>query len=138
MGGIQQQAPDAVEQFPFDNVKQYEDYIARLHQIPRALGQAEDTLRAGVKDGLMPVRFLLEKIPAQCDGIIAADPFMLPTKKYPDSISAEDQQRLTKLITDAVNNTVGGKAGAGNLISGNDGSGVRITASGRIRPPRRH
>ena len=34
-------------------------------------------------DKLMPVRFLLEKIPAQCDGVIAADPFLLPTKKFP-------------------------------------------------------
>ena len=54
----------------------------------------------------MPVRFLLEKMPAQCDGIIAANPFLLPTKKFPDGISAEDQQRLTKAITDAVNNEV--------------------------------
>src|ERR1700761_579855 len=106
MEGPQTRFADMPLAVPLDSVKHYEDYIARLHQIPRALGQAEDTLRAGVKDGLMPVRFLLEKIPAQCDGIIAADPFMLPTKKYPDSISAEDQQRLTKLITDAVNNEV--------------------------------
>jgi uncharacterized protein (DUF885 family) len=91
---------------PLDSVKHYEDYVARLHRIPHAMSQAEDTLRLGLKDGLMPVRFLLEKIPAQCDGIIAADPFLLPTKKYPDGISAEDQQRLTKLITDAVNNEV--------------------------------
>ena len=31
----------------------------------------------------MPVRFLLEKVPAQCEGVIAADPFLLPTKKFP-------------------------------------------------------
>ncbi len=91
---------------PLDSVKHYEDYIARLHQIPRALTESEETLRAGMKDKLMPVRFLLEKIPAQCDGVIAADPFLLPTKKFPASISAEDQQRLTKAITEAVNNEV--------------------------------
>ena len=38
--------------------------------------QSEETLRAGMKDKLMPVRFLLEKVPAQCDGIIAANPFL--------------------------------------------------------------
>jgi len=54
----------------------------------------------------MPVRFLLEKIPAQCDGIIASDPFLLPTRNFPTAFSAEDQQRLTKAITDAVNNEV--------------------------------
>jgi uncharacterized protein (DUF885 family) len=91
---------------PLDSVQHYQDYIARLHQIPRVLTQTEDTLRAGMKDKLMPVRFLLEKVPAQCAGVIAADPFLLPTKKFPASITADDQQRLTKAITDAVNNEV--------------------------------
>jgi uncharacterized protein (DUF885 family) len=91
---------------PFDSVKRYEDYIARLHQIPRVFTQAEEVLRAGMKDNLMPVRFLLEKVPEQCDGVIAADPFLSPTKKFPSSISREDQQRLTQQITDAVNNEV--------------------------------
>jgi uncharacterized protein (DUF885 family) len=34
---------------PFDSVKQYEDYIARLHQIPRVFLQTEEVLRAGVQ-----------------------------------------------------------------------------------------
>jgi len=53
---------------PLDSVKHYEDYIARLHQIPRVFAQTEEVLRAGMKDHLMPVRFLIEKVPAQCDG----------------------------------------------------------------------
>jgi uncharacterized protein (DUF885 family) len=106
MEGPQTRFADLPLAVPLDSVKHYEDYIARLQQIPRAFGQSEQTLRAGMKDKLMPVRFLLEKIPAQCDGIVASDPFLLPTKKYPDGISAEDQQRLTKSITDAVNNEV--------------------------------
>jgi uncharacterized protein (DUF885 family) len=91
---------------PFDTVKQYEDYIARLHQIPRVFTQTEEVLRAGLKDHLMPVRFLLEKIPAQCQGVIAADPFLLPTKKFPAGISADEQQRLSQAINDAVANEV--------------------------------
>ena len=91
---------------PFDSVQRYEDYIARLHQIPRVFTQIEEVLRAGMKDNLMPVRFLLEKVPAQCNGVIAADPFLTPTKNFPSSISAADQQRLTQQITDAANNEV--------------------------------
>jgi len=91
---------------PFDSVKHYEDYIARLHQIPRVLGQVTEVLRAGMKDDLMPVRFLLEKLPVQCQGIIEADPFLIPTKKFPASISPEDQKRLTQQITEAVNTDV--------------------------------
>jgi uncharacterized protein (DUF885 family) len=106
MEGPQTRFADWPLAVPLDSVKHYEDYIARLHQIPRAFDQSEETMRAGMKDKLMPVRFLLEKIPAQCEGIITSDPFLLPTKKYPASISAEDQQRLTKAITDTVNNEV--------------------------------
>jgi uncharacterized protein (DUF885 family) len=101
--GIHTSLADLPLSVPFDSVKHYEDYIARLHQVPRVLSQTTEVLRAGMKDKLMPVRFLLEKLPAQCEGIISADPFLLPTKKYPASISTEDQKRLTQQITDAIN-----------------------------------
>jgi uncharacterized protein (DUF885 family) len=104
--GIHTTLADLPLSVPFDSVKHYEDYIARLHQIPQSLNDTIEVLRAGMKDKLMPVRFLIEKVPVQCQGIIEADPFLNPTKKYPASISAEDQQRLTQQITDAVNGEV--------------------------------
>ena len=91
---------------PLDSLKQYEDYLSRLHQIPRVFTQTEEVLRAGKSDQLMPVRFLLEKVPAQCLGVIAADPFLLPTKKYPSVIPEAEQRRLTKEITATVVNEV--------------------------------
>jgi uncharacterized protein (DUF885 family) len=105
-GGPHTNLADLPLSVPFDSVKHYEDYISRLHQIPRALSQTTEVLRAGVKDKLVMVRFLAEKIPAQCDGIITADPFLRPTKKYPASVSADDQKRLTAAITDAINTDV--------------------------------
>jgi uncharacterized protein (DUF885 family) len=104
--GIHLNIADLPIAVPLDSVKHYEDYIARLHQVPRVFRQTEEVLRAGMKDNLMPVKFLLEKVPAQCQGIIAADPFLTPTRQYPSSVSAGDRQRLTKAITEAVNNEV--------------------------------
>jgi len=101
--GIHTSLADLPLSVPFDSVKHYEDYIARLRQIPRVLTQTTEVLRSGMKDKLMPVRFLAEKLPVQCQGIIDADPFLLPTKKYPADISPEDQKRLTQQITDAIN-----------------------------------
>ena len=106
MNGIHTGLADLPLSVPLDSVKHYEDYIARLHQIPRVLSQTTEVLRAGMKDKLMPVRFLLEKIPVQCQGIIDANPFLLPTKKYPADISVEDQKRLTQQITDVINGEV--------------------------------
>ncbi len=104
--GVHTSLADLPLSVPLDSVKHYEDYIARLHQIPRVLSQTTEVLRAGMKDKLMPVRFLAEKLPVQCQGIIDSDPFLLPTKKYPASISAEDQKRLTLEITDAIQGDV--------------------------------
>ncbi|MBV8518352.1 MAG: DUF885 domain-containing protein [Acidobacteria bacterium] len=105
-GGLHTNLADLPNSMPFDSVKHYEDYIARLHQIPRALQQTEDVLRAGVKDHLVLVKFLAEKIPGQANGIIAANPFVNPIKKMPDSFSGADKKRLSDAITTAVEKKV--------------------------------
>jgi uncharacterized protein (DUF885 family) len=105
-GGIHANLADLPLSMPFDSVKHYEDYIARLHQIPRALLQTEEVLRAGVNDHLVPVRFIAEKIPGQAEGVIAANPFILPLKKFPTSFSDDDKKRLTDEITSTVNSEV--------------------------------
>jgi uncharacterized protein (DUF885 family) len=105
-GGIHAGLADLPLSMPFDSVKHYEDYIARLHQIPKAFLQTEDVLRAGVKDHLVLVRFIAEKIPGQAQGVVTANPFLLPLKKFPASFSDADKKRLTDEITSAVNNEV--------------------------------
>ena len=102
MDGAHLHLADLPLSVPFDTAKQYEDYIARLRQIPHALQQSQDLLQAGRHDGLMPVKFLLEKVPAQCAGIVAADPFLIPTKHFPETIPAAEQQRLTATLTEVV------------------------------------
>ncbi len=104
--GIHTDLADLPLSVPLDSMKHFEDYIARLHQIPRVLSQTTEVLRAGMADNLMPVRFLLEKLPVQCQGIIDADPFLIPTKKYPAGISPEEQKRLTQQITAAIETDV--------------------------------
>src|SRR5258707_1714816 len=104
--GVHTGVADLPLSVPLDSVKHYEDYIARLHQIPRAFSQTIEVLRAGMKDNLIPVRFLLDKIPAHCQGIIYSGPFLLPTKKYPANITAEEQKRLTQEISAAIDSEV--------------------------------
>jgi uncharacterized protein (DUF885 family) len=104
--GIHTDLADVPRSLPLHSVKDYEDYITQLHEMPLALEQTVEVLKQGEKDGLMPVRFLLEQIPAQCQGIVAEDPFLLPTTKFPSSISAADQKRLTDEIFSAANNEV--------------------------------
>jgi uncharacterized protein (DUF885 family) len=84
MDGPQVRLADLPLAVPLDSVKHYEDYIARLHQIPRAFAQTEEVLRAGMNaTNSCRCAFLLEKVPAQCEGVIAADPFLRPTQEVP-------------------------------------------------------
>ena len=105
-GGIHTNLADLPLSVPFDSVKHYEDYVARLHEIPDAFTQTEAVLRAGVTDHLVPVKFLAAKIPEQCNGIIAADPFLLPLKKFPASFTEAEKRRLTTQINEVVTNVV--------------------------------
>src|SRR5271154_4739118 len=63
--GIQIDLPDLVNVLSFQSVKDYEDYISRLQQMPRLLDQTIIQMRKGMNDKLMPPRFLLEKVVEQ-------------------------------------------------------------------------
>jgi uncharacterized protein (DUF885 family) len=104
--GVHTRLADLALSVPFDSVQHYQDYISRLHQIPRVIDQTTQVMRQGLKDGLMPPKLVLEKLPGQCDGIVTANPFLLPTKKFPVDFSDADKKRLTDEITKAVNEDV--------------------------------
>src|SRR5437660_6440743 len=104
--GVHTRLADLPLRVPLDSVQHYQDYISRLRQIPRALEQTTEVMRQGEKDGLMPPKLVLDKLPGQCDGIVTANPFLLPTKKFPADFSDADKKRLTDEITKAVNDDV--------------------------------
>ncbi|HLX10071.1 MAG TPA: DUF885 domain-containing protein [Thermoanaerobaculia bacterium] len=97
--GIQTALADLPLSVPLDSVRHYEDYVERLHQIPRALQQTTEVLRAGERDGLMPPKIVVDQLPGQCEGIVSSDPFLLPLKKLPASFAEADKQRLSAAVT---------------------------------------
>src|SRR5438045_2866813 len=50
---------------PLQTRDDYENYVARLHAVPRTFEGMTEAARAGMKDGRMPPRFLLEKVVPQ-------------------------------------------------------------------------
>jgi uncharacterized protein (DUF885 family) len=104
--GIHTRLADLPLSVPLDSVQHYQDYISRLHQIPRVLDQTTEVMRQGEKDGLMPPKLVLDKLPGQCDGIISENPFLIPTKKFPADFSDADKKRLTDEMTKVVNDEV--------------------------------
>ena len=102
--------PQFVSIIPVDSVQHYEDYIARLHAIPHQLDNLVDVARKGMADGLMPPRYLLEKVAAQCAAIAkpagAASPFALPVKTFAAGIPVKEQKRLRAAVIAAVDHDV--------------------------------
>ena len=97
-------------QMPFNTVKDYENYLARLHAIPHALDQDTVNMRQGLHDHLMPPKYLLEKVTSEVQDIatkpLADGPFTAPLRRFPSTISAQDKQRLTQAIEAAVKDEV--------------------------------
>ena len=97
-------------QMPFNTVKDYENYVARLHAVPRALSQTIDVMRLGLHDRLMPPRYLLEKVGEQAQDIAdnspERSPFAKPVAKFPAAILESDRQRLRTAILAAIEREV--------------------------------
>ena len=95
---------------PFRNAKDYRDYLSRLRQIPRVLDQAMGHMREGVRDRLMPPKYLLEKVSAQAQQIadypLDKSPFTEPLSKFPDSIPPAERRQLREGIEGAVKDDV--------------------------------
>lgn len=108
--GAHLQLAQFVDIVPFDSTKHYEDYLARLRQVPTILDQLTEVLQQGEKDKLMPPRFLLEKTVEQCKSIAEpageANVFGRPVAHFPDAVPPQDRARLHDAILAAVDNQV--------------------------------
>ncbi len=98
MDGIHIDAPQLVTVLSFQTVKDYDDYIARLKQLPRVFEEDTANMRKGMANGLMPPKFLLEKVVDQTNGIATLPPdktpFAQPFDNFPASFSEADKTRL--------------------------------------------
>jgi uncharacterized protein (DUF885 family) len=109
-GGVHIDLPQLVSILSFQSVKDYDDYISRMKQMPRYFDENVIQMRKGMAEGLMPPRILLEKVVEQANGIATktpdASPFAQPFDKFPDSISAADQKRLREQGLAAIRDSV--------------------------------
>src|SRR5260370_40169315 len=76
--GIQVFLPQLVNVLSFQSVKDYEDYVSRLKQIPVLLEQTTVQMRKGITDKLMKPRFLLEKVVDQCNALASEEAGKIP------------------------------------------------------------
>ena len=110
MAGIHTDYPQLVAEFSFTTVKDYDDWIARLHLIPAAFDQVTQNMSIGMEDHRVPPKFLLEKALAQVKELAAQkpedSPLALPLKKFPASIKPAEQERIKTDMLDAIGKEV--------------------------------
>jgi uncharacterized protein (DUF885 family) len=106
MNGVHLDYAALASQTTFRTTKDYDDYLARLHQLPRVMDQVMDDMKLGMHDKLMPPRYLLEKVATEAQQIatkpIDQSPFAEPLNKFADGVSPADQQRLRATITKSI------------------------------------
>jgi uncharacterized protein (DUF885 family) len=110
MGGIQDEYPQVVNQLSFKTVKDYDDWIARLHAIPHAFSQITENMSIGMEDKRTPPRFLMEKVLEQVQGIAVQkpedSPLALPLKSFPATVPTADQDRIRTEMLAAIQKEV--------------------------------
>jgi uncharacterized protein (DUF885 family) len=110
LGGIYTNYPQLAGELSFATVKDYDDWIARLHAMPRAFDQVTANMSIGMDDHRVPPRYLLEQALAQVKLLASQkpedSPLAVPLKKFPASIKPSEQERIKAEMLDAIGKEV--------------------------------
>jgi uncharacterized protein (DUF885 family) len=110
ISGIHLNAAQLPSLLPFATTKDYDDYAKRLRGFPKQMDDTIANMRKGMRDRLMPPKFLLEKVVKQAEGIAAQEPdktpFAEPLSKFPDAVPEGERARLKREIIDAIRSSV--------------------------------
>ncbi len=93
---------------PFKTVKDYDDWLARVHGFVAWADSAIENFRKGIKAGVVLPRILVTRMIPQMRGkdIVVSDPkkslFWGPIKRLPGSFPSADKERLTVAYEKAI------------------------------------
>ncbi len=110
MGGIYSEYPELVRQLSFNSVKDYDDWIARLHAIPHAFDQVTEEMEIGMEEKRMPPKYLLEQTLTQVSELAHQkpedSPLAMPLQHFPASVSPDEQKRIRAEMLAVIGNEV--------------------------------
>jgi uncharacterized protein (DUF885 family) len=108
-GGIQT-TDEMADSLRFETVKDYEDWITRMRTFPALMDQNIALMRQGIKERIVHPKVIMQRIPAQIDKQIVADPtasgFYRPFQHFSKQVAAADQQRLQQAARQAIEQQV--------------------------------
>lgn len=111
--GPQQDIPQMAERVRFSNYEDYANYLSRLEQVPKLVGDTIERMKLGVKEGRTLPQVTLMGIPAQFHALLDGGGLRVlgdPLARMPDNITAEQKKELEErfqtrsfpLVRDAV------------------------------------
>ena len=108
-GGIQSEN-ELADSLRFQTVKDYEDWIARLNSFSTYMDQTTALMREGIKTRVLLPRVIMNRVPAQIDKQIVANPdqslYYKPFKRFPASIPVNEQERLMREAIKAISSNI--------------------------------
>lgn len=101
-----QTAYQLADNMRFTTVRDYEEWIARLHGFGTYVDQVVALMREGVREHRVHPKVILQRIPAQLTKQLVDEPaksgFYSPFTRFPASIPAAEQQRLATAAREAI------------------------------------
>ncbi len=95
---------------PFKTVKDYENWLNRLSEVPTAVEVVIANMRQGMQKGVVQPKVLMQKVLPQLKAHITDDVekslFYGPVRSMPDSFSEEDKKRLSAAYIEAIKSIV--------------------------------
>jgi prolyl oligopeptidase len=88
----------------------YEDWLARMSQVETVIDQTMALMEEGRREGYMPPKVLMERVPAQIESQLVEDPTQSPFYKVfatmPEGIPEADRERLQQLARELIDESV--------------------------------
>ena len=108
-GGMQSLESTA-ERMPMSSVQDYDDWLARMASVDEVIRQTMELQEEGRREGYMPPKVLMERIPAQIAAQTVENaedsPFYIAFRKLPEWMSEEDQLRIREAAITIINDKV--------------------------------
>jgi uncharacterized protein (DUF885 family) len=108
-GGVQSLESTA-ETIRLDNLQDYEEWLVRMAQVENVIEQTMALQEEGRRNGYMPPKILMQRIPDQISAQLVEDPQMSPFYiafvDMPDSIGTDDQERIRQAAKDLIDESI--------------------------------
>src|SRR5688572_23421712 len=108
-GGIQTEN-ELADSLRFQNVKDYQDWIARLNAFPVYMDQTIALMREGIAAKMLLPKVIMQRVPAQIDRQIVANAeeslFYKPFKRFPHGIPVREQEWLMREALSAISTKI--------------------------------